>query len=223
MVIAATLLATQHHISPILLGVGVAVASFCGDLMLLGVARRAAAWAQRRIAGTPGAASTASYLLQALNTKRGRTIVTARFLPGGRTVLDLAAGTARNQPQRFLQWSAVSAMTWAFYIVGLGYLNEKTFNTTWLSFAVSCLAATTISAVVARLVQRERREQRLLLAADGEGMPEDDLQDNLEAEFQAGLEADLAAVLESSDQTADRKTDLGADPDAPFGSAAPAS
>ena len=165
LVIAATLHASETHTSPLLLGLGVAIASFSGDLLLLKFARRAAAWAQRRMARKPGAATAATHLLEALETKRARTIVTARFVPGGRTLLDLAVGTASTPPRRFLRWSAVSAAVWATYIVGLGYLNEHTFNTTWLSFAVSCLAATVISAVIARVVQRQRRLARDTAAA----------------------------------------------------------
>ena len=162
LVIAATLQTAETHTSPLLLGFGVAVASFSGDLLLLRLARRWAFWAQRRLDRKPGAASAAAHVLQALETKRARTIVAARFVPGGRTVLDLAVGTTTRPPTRFLRWSAASAAIWATYIVGLGYLNEYTFDTTWLSFGVSCLAATTISAVIARVVQRQRRQGRKL-------------------------------------------------------------
>ncbi|MFC1413447.1 DedA family protein [Streptacidiphilus sp. N1-12] len=160
LVIAATLHLSDTHTSPFLLGIGVALASFSGDLLLLKFARRGAAWAQRRLERKPGAASAAAHLLAALETKRARTIVVARFVPGGRTVLDLAVGTTDRPPRRFLRWSAVSSAVWATYIVGLGFLNEHTFDTTWLSFAVSCLAATAISAVIARVVQRQRRLAR---------------------------------------------------------------
>jgi membrane protein DedA with SNARE-associated domain len=172
LVIAATLQASQTHLSPIVLGIGVAAASFAGDLLLLRVARRGASWAQRRLDSRPGAASAASYLLQALETQRARTIITARFVPGGRTVLDLAVGTTAAPPRRFLRWSATSAVVWATYIVGLGYLNEHTFNTSWLSFAVSCLAATTISAVIARVVQRQRRQARRATGISDDADPE---------------------------------------------------
>lgn len=173
LVIAATLRASETHTSPLLLGLGVAIASFSGDLLLLRFARRGASWAQRRLARRPGAASAAAYLLEALETKRGRTIVVARFVPGGRTVLDLAVGTTKKPPVRFLRWSAASSAIWATYIVGLGYLNEHTFDTSWLSFAVSCGAATAISALVARMVQRQRRLAREAGAdPTGDAVPE---------------------------------------------------
>jgi membrane protein DedA with SNARE-associated domain len=66
-------------------------------------------------------------------------------------------GHAPQLSRSFLRWSALSASVWASYIVSLGWLNSHWFSTTWLSLAVSCAAATTISAAVARLVHRSRR------------------------------------------------------------------
>jgi membrane protein DedA with SNARE-associated domain len=156
-VIAATL---NSHTSPLLLGVAVALASFCGDLLLLRAARRAAGWAQRRLNRKPGAALAASHVLGLLETKRGRTILLLRFVTGGRSLLDLLVGTSPTPPRRYLRWSALSSTVWATYIVGLGYLNAHTFNTSWISFAVSCVAAAAVSAVVARMVQRQRKQAR---------------------------------------------------------------
>jgi membrane protein DedA with SNARE-associated domain len=163
-VIAATLNTSQSAASPILLGIGVAMASFCGDLLLLRVARRAAGWAQRRLNRKPGAAAAAAQVLNLLDTKRGRTILLFRFVTGGRSLLDLVAGTSQKPPRHYLRWSALSSSVWATYIVGLGYLNAHTFNTSWVSFAVSCLAAAAVSAVIARMVQRQRRLARVAVS-----------------------------------------------------------
>jgi len=159
-VIAATLNTSQHAASPFLLGLGVAMASFCGDLLLLRAARRAAGWAQRRLNRKPGAAAAAAQVLELLDSRKGRTILLFRFVTGGRSLLDLVAGTSQKPPRHYLRWSALSSTIWATYIVGLGYLNAHTFNTSWVSFAVSCLAAAAVSAVIARMVQRQRRLAR---------------------------------------------------------------
>ncbi|QMU75385.1 hypothetical protein GXW83_06095 [Streptacidiphilus sp. PB12-B1b] len=161
-VIAATL---DSHTSPLLLGVAVALASFCGDLLLLRAARRAAGWAQRRLNRKPGAAAAAAHVLGLLETKRGRTILLLRFVTGGRSLLDLLVGTSTKPPRHYLRWSALSSTVWATYIVGLGYLNAHTFNTSWISFAVSCVAAGAVSAVIARMVQRQRRQARAAAAS----------------------------------------------------------
>ncbi|MFC5906590.1 DedA family protein [Streptacidiphilus monticola] len=157
MVIAATLEAEDTHTPLLLLGAGVAAASFAGDLLLLRVARRGRAWTRRLLARKAGTAAATESILDSVRTRRARTVVIARFVPGGRTILDLAVGTAQQPPRRFLRWSAVSATVWAVYIVGLGYLNEHAFNTNWLSFAISCAATTAVSAIIAQVIRRRRK------------------------------------------------------------------
>lgn len=156
MVIVAVLKTADLDGAPELLALGVAGASFLGDLILLRIARRGAPWVQARLDRRPQWAGATSSMQQALETRAARTVIVARFVPAGRTILDLAMGASAN-PRRFVRWSAVAALVWAAYIVTLGWLNSHWFNTTWLSFAVSCAAATAISASVARLIRRHRR------------------------------------------------------------------
>jgi membrane protein DedA with SNARE-associated domain len=163
-VVAAVLESGETHTPlPVLIG-GVALASFAADLVLLRLARRGAGRARRWLERRAGTADAAASVLRTLERKTARTVVVARFVPGGRSVLDLAVGTAAKPPRRFIRWSAVSASVWATYIVGMGWLNEHAFNTFWLSFAVSCAATTTISAFVARRVARHRARTRAELA-----------------------------------------------------------
>jgi membrane protein DedA with SNARE-associated domain len=156
MVIMAVLKTADLDGAPVLLALGVAIASFIGDLILLRIARRGAPWLQARLDRRPQWADATDSVQQALETRAGRTVIVARFVPAGRTILDLAVGAGSN-PRRFVRWSALAATVWAAYIVTLGWLNSHWFNTTWLSFAVSCAAATAISASIARLVRRQRR------------------------------------------------------------------
>ncbi|MFI6846885.1 hypothetical protein OG535_14480 [Kitasatospora sp. NBC_00085] len=161
LVILAVLKTAQIDGAPLLLGLGVAVASFLGDLLLLQLARRGAPSVQRRLEHRPKLAASVARVQQALD---GRTtgaaaamVVVARFVPAGRTVLDLAIGHSPGQPHRFLRWSALAALIWAAYIVTLGWLNSHWFDTAWLSLAVSCTAATAVSTTIARIVRRHRR------------------------------------------------------------------
>ena len=55
-------------------------------------------------------------------------LITARFIPGGRTVLTLSCGIT-HQPRRwFMFWIAVAAVIWASYAALLGYFGGKTFE-----------------------------------------------------------------------------------------------
>ncbi|WP_377271221.1 DedA family protein [Peterkaempfera sp. SMS 1(5)a] len=156
MVIVAVLKTADLDGAPVLLALGVALASFLGDLILLRIARQGGPWLQARLDRRPQWAGATTRVQQALETRAARTVIVARFVPAGRTILDLAMGGSEN-PRRFVRWSAVAALVWAAYIVSLGWLNSHWFNTTWLSFAVSCAAATTISASIARVIRRQRR------------------------------------------------------------------
>jgi membrane protein DedA with SNARE-associated domain len=161
LVILAVLKTSHSTDAPFLLGASVATASFLGDVLLLALARRGASFLRRRLSRSPQLAANVRRVQRALESRTNRAaaavVIVARFVPGGRTVLDLAMGHSANRSRTFLHWSAVSALVWACYIVTLGWLNSHWFNTTWLSLAVSCAAATAISAAVARLIRRSRQ------------------------------------------------------------------
>jgi membrane protein DedA with SNARE-associated domain len=164
-VVAAVLESRESHAPLPVLVAGVAAASFAADLVLLRLGRRGGAQARRWMGRRAGTAEAAATVLSALERKPGRTVVIARFVPGGRSVLDLAVGTAVAPPRRFIRWSAVSAAVWSVYVIGVGWLNENAFNTFWLSLAVSFAATTTISAFVARKVARQRARNRAAAVA----------------------------------------------------------
>ncbi|MER5355918.1 VTT domain-containing protein [Kitasatospora sp. NPDC002551] len=161
LVILAVLKTAQIDGAPVLLGLGVATASFLGDLLLLRLARRGAPMVNRRLEHRPKLAASVARVQQALDERTTRAaaamVVIARFVPAGRTILDLAIGHSPAHPHRFLRWSALAAMIWAAYIVTLGWLNSHWFETAWLSLAVSCTAATVVSTAIARVVRRNRR------------------------------------------------------------------
>ncbi|MEV6972364.1 hypothetical protein [Kitasatospora sp. NPDC093806] len=162
LVILAVLKTAQIEGAPFMLALGVAMASFLGDLLLLRLARRGAPMLRRRLEHRPKLAASVERVQQALDGRTTRAaaamVVVARFVPAGRTVLDLAIGhSPAAHPYRFLRWSALAAMIWAAYIVTLGWLNSHWFDTAWLSLAVSCTAATVVSTAIARIVRRNRR------------------------------------------------------------------
>ncbi|MFJ8044839.1 DedA family protein [Kitasatospora sp. NPDC096147] len=162
LVILAVLNTTETDGAPLMLAAGVAVASFLGDLVLLNLARRGSPAVQRRLDHRPELAANVARLQQYLTSQTSRTaallVIVARFVPAGRTILDLAVGHSADSTRRFLRLSALAALIWASYIVSLGWVNSHWFHTDWLSLVVSCAAATAISTTVARMVRRRRRE-----------------------------------------------------------------
>lgn len=61
--------------------------------------------------------------------KRGTLVIVAgRFIPGGRTITTLAAGTLQMRWRRFIVADVVAALIWATYVGMLGYLGGAAFR-----------------------------------------------------------------------------------------------
>ena len=58
----------------------------------------------------------------------GLLLITARFIPGGRTVLTLSCGITHQSWRWFAGWVAVAAVIWATYAAGLGAIFGQAFS-----------------------------------------------------------------------------------------------
>jgi membrane protein DedA with SNARE-associated domain len=85
-------------------------------------------------------------------------LVAARFIPGGRTVSTLAAGTLELPWRIMLAADAVAALLWALYATMLGYLGGETFqHSSWKPIVLALGVALLVSAVVELWRRRQRR------------------------------------------------------------------
>ncbi|MFI0354889.1 DedA family protein [Actinomadura sp. 9N407] len=95
--------------------------------------------------------------------RRGATaIIAARFIPGGRTAVTLAAGATGYPPAAFWSHAAIASVAWAGYITGLGYLGGTLFEDSPLvSIAVGVGLALVLGAALEtiRTVRRRRRRR----------------------------------------------------------------
>jgi membrane-associated protein len=62
-----------------------------------------------------------------LDKRGGSMIVTSRFIPGGRITMNLVSGMTHHPLRRFTRASALGAIGWATYIVGLGLIGGTAF------------------------------------------------------------------------------------------------
>ena len=62
-----------------------------------------------------------------LEVRGGMLLVTARFIPGGRTVVTFTSGLTRQPFRRFLGFIGFAAVVWACYAALLGFLGGKAF------------------------------------------------------------------------------------------------
>lgn len=63
-----------------------------------------------------------------LDERGGELIVVGRFIPGGRTVITLSAGTLRFPWPRFVLFDAIASIGWALYAALLGYFGGRAFE-----------------------------------------------------------------------------------------------
>jgi len=78
---------------------------------------------------------------RAIHRRGTLVIVAGRFIPGGRTVTTLAAGTLQMPWRKFIVADVVAAFLWAAYVSLLGYLGGAAFrDNLWEPLAASLVA-----------------------------------------------------------------------------------
>jgi membrane protein DedA with SNARE-associated domain len=137
-----------------------ALGAFCGDNLAYLIGARAGPRIERR-AGE----KTQKRLLWAhhqLAKRGGMLLITARFVPGGRTAVTVTSGITRQPWRRFAFFIAIAAVIWASYAALLGYIGGKSFEDNHtLAFVFAFVVAVSISLLI-ELVRhlRERAKRR---------------------------------------------------------------
>lgn len=149
---SATAPADVPSLLPLLLTA--AAASALGDFLAYRLALRGGPRMDRAIARSRRLSVARERLGTALARGGGLIVVLARFAPAGRSVVSFGAGAARRRPEEFLPWSALAAVIWASYSVGLGYLGGQWLGATWFSAGVSTLALLLAGGLAGYLIRR---------------------------------------------------------------------
>ena len=97
-----------------------------------------------------------------IRKRGGMLLITARFIPGGRTALTVSSGITRQPRRWFAGWVAVAATIWATYAATLGFIFGQTFKddhtlALWLAFAAA-ISITVLIEVVRWVRERSRPE-----------------------------------------------------------------
>jgi membrane-associated protein len=88
-------------------------------------------------------------------------IVTARFVPVGRVVVNVLAGSTGFSRRRFLGLSAIAGLAWASYSVVVGIVaGAWIHDNPVLGAGIAILAAMSIGIVVDRLITRRANNRR---------------------------------------------------------------
>lgn len=99
-----------------------------------------------------------------IRKRGGLLLITARFIPGGRTILTISSGVTQQPRRWFIFWIIVAVVIWATYAAGLGYVFGKQFEDNHtLAFILAFVTALSITGIVE--VVRWQRERRKTAAA----------------------------------------------------------
>ena len=156
-----------------------ATGAFLGDNLSYAIGHRfegpVRRWAEKRPARTERLESAGRQIRQ----RGGLLLITARFIPGGRTILTVSSGITQQPRRWFAGWVAAAALIWATYAASLGFAFGQQFEDNhamafWLAFGTA-LGITALIELVrwARAVRRDRietqRAARSAVAVDSSG------------------------------------------------------
>jgi membrane protein DedA with SNARE-associated domain len=159
-VITAGVVAGAGDLTLALVILAAALGAFSGDNTAYLVGRRFGTRASERFFSSDKAKRRVEWAHDQLRERGGELIVIARFIPGGRTVVTLSAGTLEFPWPRFAVFDAIAAVVWALYASLLGYFGGKAFeDAPWkgliLAFAIA-FGVTGLIELVRWMVKRRR-------------------------------------------------------------------
>lgn len=100
-----------------------ALGAMAGDSVSYGVGRFFEQRMRRRLSGSEKGEERLTKTTEQIAERGGLLLITARFIPGGRTLLTVVCGLT-HQPYAtwFLRWDVLAGFIWATYAGGLGYI-----------------------------------------------------------------------------------------------------
>jgi membrane-associated protein len=146
--------------------------AFLGDNLAYSIGHRfeprVRAWSERK----PSRAIRLESAGNQIKKRGGLLLITARFIPGGRTILTVSSGITAQPRLWFAAWVAVAGTIWATYAAGLGYLFGQAFEDDhtaafWLAFGTA-LGITLLSELI-RWLREVRRSRAAPEIAPAEG------------------------------------------------------
>lgn len=128
MVIIGGVSAGLHDLHWSLVIVFAAVGAFSGDNFSYHIGVFFSERLQRKYDKNDKGRQRLRWAQQQIETRGGELLITARFIPGGRTIVTLTCGITGQSTKWFMKWSAIAASIWATYAAMLGFIGGRTFQ-----------------------------------------------------------------------------------------------
>ncbi|MET0578980.1 MAG: DedA family protein [Ilumatobacteraceae bacterium] len=126
-----------------------ALGAFLGDNTAYLIGRQFSPRIERRAARREKTAARVGWARDQIQQRGGLLLITARFIPGGRTALTITSGLTHQRWAWFAGWVAVAATIWASYAAILGYIFGNRFKDNHtLAFILAFGAALSVTIVI---------------------------------------------------------------------------
>lgn len=105
-----------------------ALGAFIGDNLAYLLGRKASGLLKRTLFRGEKGAARLRWAERQLVTRGGMLLITARFIPGGRTAVTISSGITHRPRRWFMGFVGIAALIWASYAGLLGYFGGKAFQ-----------------------------------------------------------------------------------------------
>jgi membrane-associated protein len=160
-IISCGVLAASGKMNLALLVLAAAVGAAVGDTAGYLAGRGAGRFGVGRLLRRERSRRVLVWTTERLHRRARWVLVSARFIPGGRTVTVLTAGFLRVPGRRFAAAVAIGAPLWASYVAGLGYgAGHASADRPWLGVLAAVAVLTALGCLAEFVRRRARRHPR---------------------------------------------------------------
>jgi membrane protein DedA with SNARE-associated domain len=93
---------------------------------------------------------------QQIETRGGNLLITARFIPGGRTIVTLSCGITGQSRRWFMKWSAIAGVIWGLYATLLGFIGGRSFQDDHTKAFLTAFSIAIVATVMVEIVRHLR-------------------------------------------------------------------
>ena len=134
--------------------------AFVGDNLSYLLGREASDWVVKRRTRTEKSAKQLANIVEQIRERGGLLLITARFIPGGRTLLTLSCGVTRQPRKWFVGWAVIAAIIWSTYASLLGFIGGKSFADNHTKAFLIAFASAFSVTIVIELVRAGLKKQK---------------------------------------------------------------
>ena len=128
LVIIGGVSAGLHQLHWSLVIVAAASGAFAGDNISYQIGHRFSSALRKRYERSAKGQRRLNWAHEQIQVRGGELLITARFIPGGRTLLTLSCGITNQDRRWFVKWIAIATPIWAMYGTLLGFIGGRSFQ-----------------------------------------------------------------------------------------------